>query len=178
MSFHTNIASLVCTLKDTLLPRGGYDTTVRALAVKLDLRMSHYFDDGESNASRMVFFMFYGNTSVWMAVEESDDRWFNASNIPIDRWSNTSNHDSCWRVDGVSTPLFNLYCEMSDQVKAGVPDGDKLAPINIDQHCNLGFCGSNPWEFVTVTTEQKDRNVGNSSWTDTVLVDISSMNEE
>lgn len=205
MSFEIDISSVVCSMKEALLPRSGYDRVQRAIAFKLDLRISHYFDApqedvdaamegvdendtdaamdatyglGESHASRMVFFMFYGNTSVWMAVEGPEDRWFNASNIPVDRWENTSNHDSCWRDDGVRTPLFNLYMELCDKVKAGVPDGDKLAPISLSQHCSLGFCGSGPFEFVTVTTENQDRRDGNSFWSETVLVDISPITEE
>ncbi len=79
---------------------------------------------------RTIYLMFFGHTSVWVAVEPPGERWDNWQQVPLDAWKNTSNHDSCWRSDGLQ-PLSKLYFEMAEEVLAESID-KRLAPKDVE----------------------------------------------
>jgi hypothetical protein len=128
-----DLAHTICTIKDTLLSRDCSDRS-KGLVVSTDISM------GDSKRAS-VHFVFAGNTSVWFAVSKSLQRW---DDIPIEEWENTSNHDSCWRNDGVRSPLVHLYFDWAREIN---PD---KAPKDIRQFCVLGILSSSPWERVRV----------------------------
>ena len=147
---------LICTLWETLRPAQPFGIAEagfpRGLVVTLDLSSSYYTDDHEFHRRGLLHTVFTANTSVFTAVSEDFKGW---DQISLDAWNNTSNHDSCWRSDGMRT-LSELYFRWAkeineEMVARGYPD---LAPREFDGFCTLGSLGNSPWEFVRVGKEQ------------------------
>ena len=112
----------------------------------MDLRLFKYTSADEFQRSAKAVIIFCGNTSVFVHT----DRHYEPADLlnPSD-FLNTSNHDSCWRTDGMRF-MFDMSMVMVDEmneerVRAGF---SKLAPREFDQFCALGHT---PWRFVTVT---------------------------
>ena len=64
---------------------------------------------------------YHASTSVWF--QETADRVFAADNA---KWQNTSNHDSCWRSDGIESPITSVYFDHCRRV------APKMAPIALE----------------------------------------------
>lgn len=166
--FDIQAASVICTLKDALLERQGYSKTMKAFWVSLDASLTYYGYERDGNTRngwgdrgirRRIFFVFTANTTVFMAVEGPDDRWFDAYDVPLDSWQYTSSHDSCWRTDGVSSPLNQLFLDWYDQILAGeqdpgreyeedgerayepLPEDIRPAPRDLHSYVSLGGIG-------------------------------------
>jgi hypothetical protein len=66
------------------------------------------------------------STSVWF--QAGDDRGF----IPVDAfWQNTSNHDSCWRSDGVRDHIHRVYVDYCRKV------APRCAPITLEATADI-----------------------------------------
>jgi len=67
-----------------------------------------------------------GYVSVWTTglVTESEPAL-----VPIDQWKNVSNHDSCWRTDGVDTSLSQAFCTIVNKCQEHVSE-DMRRPFN------------------------------------------------
>jgi len=67
-----------------------------------------------------------GYVSVWTTglVDEP-----NPMLVPSDQWKNVSNHDSCWRTDGVDTPLNQAFWAVANKCQDHVPE-DMQLPFN------------------------------------------------
>jgi hypothetical protein len=123
------------------------------LVVTLDLRMSHYALGGdEYHRSALVHTVFTANTSVFVHASREFKQWREV--IP-EGWANTSNHDSCWRTDG----LRNLHLlqgtfvkEMNEEITAD--RYSPLAPNEFNQFCSLGTIAGKPWCHVVVEHER------------------------
>jgi hypothetical protein len=167
--FELNADNILCTLWDTLRPdisgytsmpgervrtaNGLYHPIEPGLMTTLDLRLSHFSLTGdEFHANVLVHTLFTSNTSVFVTSSRNFQKW---DQIPVEQWLNTSNHDSCWRSDGMSELsrlFFALTDEMNEQIKA--IKMNPLKPCEFNQYCTLGALGSKPWEFVTVEHER------------------------
>ncbi len=160
--FQVEVDHLICTLWDTLRPRSpvreypdykssGCDTvTEPGLMTTLDLRLSLYLNSKMYDASAIVHTLFTSNTSVFVAVTRDFERW---DDIEIENFLNTSNHDSCWRSDGMRNLrklFFKMTTELNDEL---VADGLSRHKTNaFQQFSTLGALGSSkPWELVKVT---------------------------
>lgn len=163
--FHVEADNLLTTLWETLRPeRPGYERRLRpdgdgyvtsepGLITTLDFRLSHFALGGdEYRRSALVHTLFTANTSVFQAVSTEFDKW---DKVPVKGYFNYSNHDSCWRSDGMRGfhHLFLKFAAaMNEEI---VQDGySALRPIEFHQFCTLGSLGSKPWEFVTVSHER------------------------
>ncbi len=136
---------LICNIVDKFLDRKiisfseDYSKVITpGILIELNCNVSDYSDDMNINIWRRMWFLFTGNTSVFVADVSAKERcsW---RNIPLDDWKNTSNHDSCWRSDGMH-PLSEKYFSMCDEVNAiRVSQGlKKLAPIKMSGFNTLG----------------------------------------
>lgn len=100
----------------------------RGLLFRFDVQLAYYGGGSEQRSERReVFFAICGH-HVFFA-----HRGF-ASRKPISEltWENTSNHDSCWRSDGLGRPLNELYFEMSRQVNS--KRKKDVAPRDMSEH--------------------------------------------
>ena len=144
--FQIEVANVICTIKEALLEQGQLgDGSYKALVISADLGMDDY-ESGETKRG-VVHFIFSGNTSVWFAHVDALSRW---DSVLIDEWENTSNHDSCWRTDGVSSILSKLYFKWAKEIN---PD---MAPCDLSKFCTLGVLFSSPWEKIRVIHKKSD----------------------
>jgi hypothetical protein len=160
MSFSIEVENLISTLWDTLRPaeRSTYrlerhpdgGVTEKGLVITLDLRMSHISGGcDEYHRTELFSFVLTGNTAVFMASSDDFTPW---DRIPVGMFHNFSNHDSCWRTDGMSG-LQQSYHFMCDSMNKEIVEHgfSPLAPREFHQFCTLGSLGRKPWEFVSVT---------------------------
>jgi len=157
---YLNADNMICALVDKFINRKhishdeNYRNVVRqGLIFQLNMSLSYYTNDGSYDTSRQVFFLYTGNTSVFVAVAPEDERWYGWKNIPLDAWKNTSNHDSCWRSDGTHSPLIALYFEMAEEIGTRMEKYGLVAPApaKMSQFNNLQ--GSELFTEVHVITE-------------------------
>jgi hypothetical protein len=84
-----------------------------------------YDEYGENTSiTRTVYLVFTGHTSVWYTV--TDDMRYNPK--PED-FINSSNHNSCWRTDGLQF-LSNLYFDMCKEVNPNKAPKDLQSELN------------------------------------------------
>lgn len=173
--FAMDLSMMIPSLVESVLDRSvsptyndDRSTTHNGVVLGIEMTLSRPWGDDESKRSERhatVFLMFYGNTSVWFAAPEGDERWFSWREIPLDRWENTSNHDSCWRSDGLRC-LTNLYFEMSSDID------ENIAPKDMNQFVRFAGFGRNVFNHVQVTQRRAPRSKGNSYWFESELVSI------
>jgi len=110
---------------------GEYQT---ALLVSVELRANYwgYLEDGNT-----LNFIFHGNVHVWCG--HTIGKLFFGNILPMEEWENTSNHDSCWRSDGLRK-ISSTYFALCDEVQNHLPDKLKVAPKDISMFNTLeGF---------------------------------------
>lgn len=112
MAFKMEAADVIATLVETALPR--FSDAKRLLCVLLEVEVTRE-ESTELGSRRFVHLLFHrpGNyTTVMMVVTDN----ICLRKEEIKDWKVTSCHDSCWRGDGVLSPLFRLYIEMCKEV--------------------------------------------------------------
>lgn len=183
--FESSTSSLITKIVDTILrpaqreiPTEWNDNgsiTQVAMVMELRANASNFYEYPDSDeyeqldAFANVYFIFCGGTSVFFFTDWGKDRnasipiWgkdrvFRMEEIPLEDYENTSNHDSCWKSDGVEGPLSNLYFGMCEEIniqrqKLG---GDRIAPRDIDTSVDFGFGA--PWKMMNVTHKTSTEN--------------------
>jgi hypothetical protein len=155
---------VVCSIADTVLNRRepakhneDYTITQNGIFFKLDLTLSYYPPDDAPNDYRTadsLYIILCGNVHVWVAgcdLYSDEGRWIRPEQVPLDKWNNTSNHDSCWRSDGVQRAISKIYSKQSNRInELLVADGlEPVAPIKMSQHNSLGL--GKAWTDVEIT---------------------------
>jgi len=109
------------------------------ISMKVDLSLTHYTDNKTYERRETIHWLFCNRVSTFAAME-GDERWFDAAIIPVDVWKNTSNHDSCWRSDGVDSFLTKVYFKWCEELNGELyEDGHKtIRPCDFNQFCHLG----------------------------------------
>lgn len=128
--FSTDLERAICTMVDGILDNVEVPMD-RALYMRIrtTVKKPGSASRGKRGYLHFVFQRPYGHsTSVWF--QETADRDY----VPDDtRWQNTSNHDSCWRSDGVSSPIANTYFKHCRKVAR------KLAPAALEATAEFDF---------------------------------------
>lgn len=145
--FEIKADNIICSLVDKFLDRKTTpifnedftEVNAHGVILSVNCNISDYSDDMNINIYRNIWFLFTRHTTVFAAVDSMDDRWVCWNNIPLDAWKNTSNHDSCWRSDGMR-PLNETYFDMCEEVNAArVKAGlKKIAPCSMSGYTTLG----------------------------------------
>ena len=107
------------------------------------------YDEKEINkAFASYYILFTDNVSVYYASQFDDEgtrrMWYQ---VEPEEWINTSNHDSCWRSDGLSW-ISKLYFDMCKHVNG------EVAPIALESTARVGFIDM--WREVTVTSRSAE----------------------
>lgn len=144
-----NADMTIVDIVDAFLKRDDYVvedysiTSRHGVILSVNISTSTYEENASFHASRQMFILCTGNTSVFVAVAPEDKRYFSWKDIPLDAWKNTSNHDSCWRSDGVQSSLTEQYFAVCEEVnKAREAQGyESVAPAQMSHFNHLG---SNP----------------------------------
>jgi hypothetical protein len=134
--FHIELDSVLVQLVEAVLSTKDAqsdDERSRGLYVRVLISASTpLLEDGEHPVGKLIHkwmhFLFrrdYRSTNVW--VFTSENIWFPA----IDSWKNTSNHDSCWRSDGIRSPIGAEYFKLCKEVD------QEAAPISLKLRCNI-----------------------------------------
>jgi len=133
--------SVTTTMTDYLYDTGNMKRV--GLMFHITASVAKYSNDKDTvETSRNIFFLLCGNTNVWIAEQDphkEERRWGGINSIPLDAWKNTSNHDSCWRSDGVESPLSQIYFDMCDEVNRQLPEEDRVAPKDLSMFNTFGF---------------------------------------
>lgn len=116
--------------------------------IELEIALSVYDPMAEvyKEVERRYSILFCGNVNVFIA--HTGSAYVRCEDIPLDRWVNTSNHDSCWATDGLQF-LTQAYFEMCKEV-----DPDK-APVLLESTAQIGFLGKFHMP-VRITYKRKD----------------------
>jgi hypothetical protein len=134
---------------------GNIDQLAIHICLDMSARYSGYLEDGNTMSDyepkvvgNYIHFLFLGNVTVFAAVTKEP----NINMVPTDRWENTSNHDSCWRSDGLR-PITHTYFNLCERVQAHLPKELKVAPKDVHFSSHMkGYC--DPVKFVAVSYEK------------------------
>ncbi len=101
------LAEVIATLVEAMLPR--FSGKGKFLYLDLVVRISENLNsDGVAKHIHLLFHRPSNYTKVMWQVS-NDPRLRMES---FKDWKVLSDHDSCWKSDGIGTPLFQLYIEM------------------------------------------------------------------
>ena len=169
--FNVDVATLVCGLVDQFLPRKNRGAlshdddgmAFSAVGIEVSTTLAFYdyskFFKCDDNApcetitvhgTAQIICAVYVHTFVHTSFDELPSPPIFGNDFS--RFKNTSNHDSCWRSDGIQSPLANLYFEMADSViqrahdeakYCGIAprddDNNRFAPIHLTQHNRFSY---------------------------------------
>jgi len=146
--FEMPISRLVADIKEMLLPRGQPND--KALYMRFDVSM-HVYKPTDIRRRCFLNFILYcphgGSVHTFFAEEPFHPYIQDLRNL---KWDNTSNHDSCWRSDGVDSPVSRVYSRMADEINAQLDaQGFKtIAPAHMHKHVNLSWGPA--WKLIDV----------------------------
>lgn len=122
---NTKLSDSIISIVESFLPVGTKD---KVLVLAIDARVHFYFKTKEISAIRGIHIAIYrpdNYTKVIMAIEDKDlPSFIFNKDLPF---VFKSDHDSCWRDDGLSSPLFKVTHEM---VKELEEKGAKRLPFD------------------------------------------------
>lgn len=111
----------------------------------------------ERRYSRVVHVVVTETHNVFIAIDDGDFLRKSEKDMISLEWENTSNHDSCWRSDGLNEirkALWNGY----KQCWSHVPEEHRRCLNEADIHGEFHnwFFGNPPFQLVHVTAESVD----------------------
>ena len=149
--FNTSTESIIGRLVDQAMPRLARNPEYLSEGLRftngilIDVALEVSDPDTGKVEKRFFYVAFCGNVSVFVARRDQPGthglRHF--AEIPSEEWENASNHDSCWRSDGLRF-LSDNYFTMCGNVN---PD---KAPKQLDSDSQVGFISL--WHDVVMTT--------------------------
>lgn len=114
-----------------------YKTHVEeGIAVRFQMQLKYYADEFSASRYENFVVIFTSNTSVFVATPDDVFCWDKTPELFV----NTSNHDSCWRSDGLRF-LSQCYFEMADSINTELLDKGfkEVAPRDMSQHNRFNF---------------------------------------
>lgn len=150
--------------------------TTNGIVFGLDVRARYTLPDTNSDGDRIEY---TASTNVYFVICDRHRVFFQENEdvysimpyfkrLPLADWKQTSYHDSCWRTDGIESPISSVYFNLADTINSamtsvGLP---KVAPINMDINTYLKIAG----EPVTVTyTNDQKRNTHGSEYFKSII---------
>ena len=123
-----NYESFITQTVETMLPR--FSSRDICLTMKVAMEWTHYHKNAEKQTSfrKEVFLIFHrpSNYTKVLYKDISDNQRFY---IPSDiKMKQLSDHDSCWRSDGMRW-VFESFCEAWDYFEKHGIDGRQIEPI-------------------------------------------------
>ena len=124
--------------------------------VKLDGESSGFEKDGNTchpewqiRVIKYFHIIFLSNRNVFICISDTEKM-----PKPND-WVNTSNHESCFRTDGVRD-LINLYFEINNQIFEKTDEEHREPPImgNVELSLHHGWIHGPVFKFVEVEKER------------------------
>lgn len=119
----------------------GYRYQARGIEFKFDVGLSLFVKDQSVEVRTYVAYAISG-TRVWFKCGKSGRQ------KEQNGWINTSNHDSCWRTDGLSSPLNELYFRFAERINAET--GGDVAPSQMRAYARFLY-SRRPWTHVNMS---------------------------
>lgn len=153
--FEMRLSDLVSTIKEQVIPRGQHNEKALYLCLDVGLRVYSPIEASCRSLVHILLYCPYGG-SVHTFVAEQD--FGPTMSLRELEWDNTSNHDSCWRSDGLDTPLSRIYFRMADEINAKLEatGHEGQAPVRMSQSCHFNMFGD-AWSLVNVKLGREDR---------------------
>lgn len=112
MSFaKMDLDKVICSMVEMCLPRFSPEDTF--LHVPIEIKVNN--SEKDITERKEIHFLFHrpGNYTKVFVFEANENQHFDAyyKNKPMDFWTLESYHGSCWKSDGVNTPLNRIYSE-------------------------------------------------------------------
>lgn len=147
--------------------------TTNGIAFGLDVRAEYYVGEGDDRVeysdSINVFFVVCDRHRVFF--QSNEDIYCISSHLkrlPTADWKQTSYHDSCWRTDGIESPISSVYFKLAENINrsmssVGYP---RVPPKDININTYLRIAG----EPVTVTyVNDQKRNTHGSEYFKSII---------
>jgi hypothetical protein len=155
--FRFDAATMICLLRDKLCPASwGLNDKgeLPGIVFAVDMDLSVYIKAAErfDSIRKTTFVLLCGNTNVFTLTEDDDENIFNPITTDVARWDNPSNHDSCWRSDGMEWLSKNYFAAAEELNRRNHLN---VAPKDMSDHTALGRLKA-PWELVWVKHESVD----------------------
>lgn len=104
------VSTAVNEIVEAMLPRG---TQGKLLYIHVDASLSDYSGSKEKNSRKSIHFIFSRTSNYTTVGVAVNTNWGFPRDCDI---KFKSSHDSCWRTDGVDTPLSEVYHQMWKEV--------------------------------------------------------------
>lgn len=131
------------------------------LTLEVSAENSGYEIDGNTHRpewcrrfQKEMHFLMTAQCKIFLAI--TDGKWRSLSQIPNSAWQNTSNHDSCWRTDGVQSPIVKVMFEAWEHCFSHMPEEhlrEKLRSSGVDMELSHR---RGPIRFVRIKHEAID----------------------
>ncbi len=122
---------------------------VNAMIITVHASVSDFSKEVDKEKQTTVYVMYAGLHSIFCALaSDADGNYRGFENIPHTEWENTSNHDSCWRSDGLSF-FPKLFFDMAKEVNPNKPPGE------LDSYTSLGGMGKSVVKHTKVVLERQ-----------------------
>ncbi|TSC60424.1 MAG: hypothetical protein LiPW15_302 [Parcubacteria group bacterium LiPW_15] len=123
MSFKMHVVNVITTLVETALPRFSGEKKLLYVLIEAGVTKEKVAVPSHRRFIHLLFHRPGNHTAVMVAV--TDNPHFRKEEMKD--WRVVSCHDSCWRSDGVESPLSKLYFEMCKEVDSAAAPRDLWA---------------------------------------------------
>lgn len=166
--FEIDLKSIITMLVDHSLDRYSMPPTwnngeITREGICMEICLDAYDYKNKKEIKTIIYLMFCGNVSVFYAeAYDNEGNYIHSPiDVPVENWNNTSNHDTCWRSDGLSF-IDDIYFDFCKKIN---PD---IAPKNVYTRASFSAC-SWPVKQVFITYRQ---NTENNYFKDIVRVEM------
>lgn len=142
-----DIGNVVSSIAEAMLPRFSDDKTV--LVMSFDLAVRKKGDYKGPGIAIKAHLMFHRPHNYTKALWNISTEWDNYRSHRI--WKIKSDHDSCWRSDGVSTPFFELGQRMMRELDP------KLGCQEVEFSTHFDFITNGEPKIVKLLSYELDR---------------------
>jgi hypothetical protein len=133
--FEMRLDSMLCDLVENFIDREypvkweNGTITKKGIIFEILCRVHDFSGKDRKSSYKQFYVMFCGNTNVFYVMKKISV--YNPLQIPFDKWINTSNHDSCWRSDGLEF-INKMYFDMCNEVNS------EKAPVELYSSADIG----------------------------------------
>ncbi|MBP9822037.1 MAG: hypothetical protein KBC81_01155 [Candidatus Pacebacteria bacterium] len=130
MALNMDFEEVASTIVEAMLPRGSGEKKVLVMA--FDVRVSRRGSSARSHQkiAHLLFHRPQNYTKVGWNITDA----VNARFDHLDSWEVMSNHDSCWRNDGISSPMLALVRQMMTEAKVKRDEADISIRFDLGQN--------------------------------------------
>lgn len=122
--------SVVSTIVEAMLPRGSGQHKVLVMAFDVRVvRRGNYATRPHQRIAHLMFQRIQNYTKVGWSVTDTVGARFDR----LTSWEIKSDHDSCWRNDGVYSPMAQLVYEMAEAAGLNRADADVTIRFDLGQ---------------------------------------------